>query len=173
MNFSNKYLQFVIGYIAFSFSILEGLSFLIDNYQFNSKILDYTLLVLVIGFFGILAYQFVISITKTNTQKNTKKINYKGYLSYLNIGVTILIGGFFVYYYNKSTSKDELFEIKLPEIIDAFENNQYSKVYNEISLLKNNKVSNPILDNYFEKVTTEVNINTSPLNYEVYLDLLK
>mgnify|MGYP001183922927 FL=1 len=172
MNFSNKYLQFVIGYIAFSFSILEGLSFLIDNYQFNSKILDYTLLVLVIGFFGILAYQFVISITKTNTQKNTKKINYKGYLSYLNIGVTILIGGFFVYYYNKSTSKDELFEIKLPEIIDAFENNQYSKVYNEISLLKNNKVSNPILDNYFEKVTTEVNINTSPLNYEVYLDLL-
>ena len=49
MNFSNKYLQFVIGYIAFSFSILEGLSFLIDNYQFNSKILDYTLLVLVIG----------------------------------------------------------------------------------------------------------------------------
>ena len=76
MNFSNKYLQFVIGYIAFSFSILEGLSFLIDNYQFNSKILDYTLLVLVIGFFGILAYQFVISITKTNTQKNTKKINW-------------------------------------------------------------------------------------------------
>ena len=49
MSFSNKYLQFVIGYIAFSFSILEGLSFLIDNYQFNSKII-YTLLILVIGF---------------------------------------------------------------------------------------------------------------------------
>ena len=63
MNFSNKYLQFVIGYIAFSFSILEGLSFLTDNYQFNSKILDYTLLILVIGFFGILVYQFVLSIT--------------------------------------------------------------------------------------------------------------
>ena len=171
MNFSNKYLQFVIGYIAFSFSILEGLSFLIDNYQFNSKILDYTLLVLVIGFFGILAYQFVISITKTNTQKNTKKINYKGYLSYLNIAFTILIGGFFVYYYNKSTSKDELFEIKLPEIIDAYENDQRSKVYNEIMKLKNNNVSNPIIETYFEKVTTEVDIETTPKEYEVYMDL--
>ena len=99
-------------------------------------------------------YQFVISITKTNTQKNTKKINYKGYLSYLNIAFTILIGGFFVYYYNKSTSKDELFEIKLPEIIDAYENDQRSKVYNEIMKLKNNNVSNPIIETYFKKVTT-------------------
>ena len=52
MNFSNKYLQFIIGYIAFSFSILEGLSFLIDNYGISPKLLDYTLLTLVVGFFG-------------------------------------------------------------------------------------------------------------------------
>ena len=50
MNLSNKYLQFVVGYIAFSFSILEGLSFLINNYGISPKLLDYTLLSLVIGF---------------------------------------------------------------------------------------------------------------------------
>ena len=171
MNFSNKYLQFVIGYIAFSFSILEGLSFLIDNYGISPKLLDYTLLTLVVGFFGTIAYQIIISQSKKIVEKSTKKVNIKGYLSYLNIAVTILIGGFFIYYYNKSTSKDELFEVKLPEIIDAFENNEVSKVYDEIIKLKNNNVSNPIIDTYFEKVTSEVDIISTPKEYEVYMDL--
>ena len=171
MNFSNKYLQFVIGYIAFSFSILEGLSFLIDNYGISPKLLDYTLLTLVVGFFGTIAYQIIISQSKKIVEKSTKKVNIKGYLSYLNIAVTILIGGFFIYYYNKSISKDELFEVKLPEIIDAFENNEVSKVYDEIIKLKNNNVSNPIIDTYFEKVTSEVDIISTPKEYEVYMDL--
>ena len=171
MNFSNKYLQFVIGYVAFSFSILEGLSFLIENYGISSKLLDYTLLGLVIGFFGMIFYQF-LSITSKKNTKSTKKLNVKGYLSYLNVAVTILIGAFFIYYYNKSASKDELFEVKLPQIIQAFENNEYSKVYSEIRTLKDNKISNPIIDNYYDKVTTEVDINTTPGGYEVYLDLL-
>ena len=172
MNFSNKYLQFVIGYIAFSFSILEGLSFLINNYGISPNLLDYTLIFLIIGFFGTILYQLIISLTKKRVEKSSKKLNIKGYLSYLNIAVTILIGGFFIYYYNKSTSKDELFEVKLPEIIEAFEKNEFSKVYNDISILKSNNVNNPILDNYFEKVTTEVDINTTPGKYEVYMDLL-
>ena len=172
MNFSNKYLQFVIGYIAFSFSILEGLSFLIENYGISSKLLDYTLLCLIIGFFSMILYQLYLSINSKKNAKSTKKLNVKGYLSYLNIGVTLLIGAFFIYYYNKSASKDELFEVKLPQIIEAFENNEYSKVFSEIRTLKNNNISNPIIDNYFDKVTTEVEINTTPGGYEVYLDLL-
>ena len=172
MNFSNKYLQFVIGYIAFSFSILEGLSFLINNYGISSKLLDYTLIFLIIGFFGTILYQIIISLTKKRVEKSSKKINIKGYLSYLNIAFTLMIGAFFIFYYNKSKSKDELFEVKLPEIIEAFENNELSKVYNDISVLKLNNVSNPILDNYFEKVTTEVDINTTPGKYEVYMDLV-
>ena len=172
MNLSNKYLQFVVGYIAFSFSILEGLSFLINNYGISPKLLDYTLLSLVIGFFGMLLYQLYLSISSKKSIKTSKKLNFKGYLSYLNIAVTIFIGAFFVYYYNKSASKDELFEVRLPQIIEAFENNEYSKVYDQISTLKNNNVSNPIIDNYFNKVTTEVDINTTPGGYEVYLDLL-
>ena len=172
MNFSNKYLQFVIGYVAFSFSILEGLSFLIENYGISSKLLDYTLLCLIIGFFGMILYQLYLSINSKKNAKSTKKLNVKGYLSYLNIAVTLLIGAFFIYYYNKSTSKDELFEVKLPQIIEAFENNEYSKVFSEIRTLKNNNISNPIIDNYFDKVTTEVEINTTPGGYEVYLDLI-
>ena len=69
MNFSNKYLQFVIGYIAFSFSILEGLSFLINNYGISSKLLDYTLIFLIIGFFGTIVYQLIISLTKKRVEK--------------------------------------------------------------------------------------------------------
>ena len=74
MNFSNKYLQFVIGYVAFSFSILEGLSFLIENYGISSKLLDYTLLGLVIGFFGMIFYQLYLSITSKKNTKSTKKL---------------------------------------------------------------------------------------------------
>ena len=120
MNFSNKYLQFVIGYVAFSFSILEGLSFLIENYGISSKLLDYTLLCLIIGFFGMILYQLYLSINSKKNTKSAKKLNVKGYLSYINIAVTILIGAFFIYYYNKSATKDELFEVKLPQIIEAF-----------------------------------------------------
>ena len=86
MNFSNKYLQFIIGYIAFSFSIIEGLGFLINNYGINSKLLDYTFFIIIVGFFGM-----IISQSKKIVQKSTKKVNIKGYLSYLNIGVTIII----------------------------------------------------------------------------------
>ena len=45
-------------------------------------------------------------------------------------------------------------------------------MYSEIRTLKDNKISNPIIDNYYDKVTTEVDINTTPGGYEVYLDLL-
>ena len=40
------------------------------------------------------------------------------------------------------------------------------------SSLRNNNITNPILDNYFQKVTTDVDIVSQPEGYDVYMDLL-
>ena len=172
MKFSNKYVQFVIGYIAFSFSVLQGLSFLISNYGISPKILDFVLFALVIGFLSFIIFRIIKSLPKISNLKNINKLNFKTNYSYLNIALTVLVGVFFIYYYSANKTKDKLIEIKLPEIISAYESNKLLFVYEEIISLRNNNITNPILDNYFQKVTTDVDIVSQPEGYDVYMDLL-
>lgn len=174
---SNKYLQFVAAFLATAFTILQGIDWLFSKLDLEW---DYYYILLSILLIAFLIGAFILYSRRKKTEKkegkepetNGKKKTGRKILPYLNVGITILLAIFFIYYFQKGRSDENLLENKLPQIISAYENNEMLTVYRETKKLLDEENDNPIVRNYFNKVTEKVSIYTEPANVSISFKLV-
>lgn len=169
LNNSNKYFQFVIAFLATAFTILQGIDWLLTKLGVERDITSILLVLLLVSFFiglFILRKKEGQTTKKVQQDKPNKKL-YKKILPYLNIGVTVLLAAFFIFYFQKGQGDKNLLDVKLPEIIQAYDESKLDVVYRETKKLLDEENTNPIVKSYFDKVSEDVSIYTEPANVAV------
>jgi len=166
---NNKYFKFIITFIVVSFTFLEGID-IIDR-MFKISISSNLILIVLISGFIIGVYFTYQEIDKdTETIQKTKSNNRFNYTKYLNILLSLVLISLFIFYFIRGKKNDDFIENKLPAIHEAFESGNIDYVYNSTrNLIKDDKLENTILKSYYEKVTTLVDIYTTPIKVKVYL----
>jgi formate hydrogenlyase subunit 3/multisubunit Na+/H+ antiporter MnhD subunit len=117
---SNRFFQVLSGFLAFGFTILQGLDWLFKKYDIDGKWFNYVLIALFLSFIVSVIILFVNN--KKIPAEKSKPKNKKGKL--IRIGNVILTGLFlvlFLYFFRKSQSKENLLTEQLPQISNAFE----------------------------------------------------
>ena len=117
---SNKFFQVVSGFVAFGFTLLQGLDWLFKKYNLDSRWFNYILLALFLAFLTSIVY---LSIKSKKVGSNKPKTNNKK-AKFIRIGNVILTGLLlilFLYFFRKSKSKDDLLTEQLPVITNAFD----------------------------------------------------
>ena len=169
MNKNNKYFKFFLTFIVVSFTFLEGID-IIDR-RFGVTISSNLILIILI--FGFIIGIYFTYKDKNGKDKNIKNIGREGklnYIKYLNILLSCALIFLFLFYFNKGRNNEDFIENKLPAIHEAFESGDIDFVYNNTrKLIKESDSDNTILNSYYEKVTTIVDIYTSPDGIELYL----
>lgn len=161
---SNSYSKYVAAFIAFAFTLIQGVDFVLLKLGINSNYLPYLLLLLLLGFFVGLVFVWRSQKATPATIKLRPK---KKWTLYLNIFVTLVLGALFVYYFQKGRTDESLLNEKLPEIVTAYDNDDLSSVYTETKKLLDEGNTNPIIKSYYDKVTTPVAIYTDPERVDV------
>ncbi len=161
---SNSYYKYVAAFIAFAFTLIQGVDFVLLKLDVKSNYLPYLLILLLIAFF--VGLFFVWRSQKSTTPGISIKPKKKWTL-YVNILVTVILGALFVYYFQKGRTDESLLNEKLPEIVSAYDADDLDIVYTETKKLLDEGNTNPIIKSYYEKVTTPVSIFTDPENLEV------
>ena len=131
---SNKFFQIVSGFIAFGFTILQGLDWLFNKYDVDGKWFNYIVVFLFLLFIISLIILFLKN--KKLTPSKFDKINNKG--RFIRIGNVILTGlllFLFIYFFSKSQSKDSLLTKQLPEISNAFDKGETLNVFKKTKIL--------------------------------------
>ena len=163
-NITNSYSKYLVAFVAFTFTLIPGVDFIVLKLRIEINYLPYLLLLLIITFFvGLI---FVWKNQKTTSLNSIKKPKKKWTL-YLNIFVTIGLGALFVYYFQKGQTDEELLNQKLPEIVNAYDNNELDIVFAETKKLLDAGNTNPVIKSYYDKVTMPVSIFSEPKNVEV------
>ena len=165
---SNKFFQVLSGFLAFGFTILQGLDWLFKKYDIDGKWFNYVLIALFLSFIISLIILFVKS--KKDPPEKSQSKNKKGKL--IRIGNVILTGLFlvlFLYFFRKSQSKDNLLTEQLPKISNAFEKGDNLYVFKKTKTLLEEYPDNIILKNYFIKSSWKINISSDIEGTEVYV----
>ena len=171
---NNKYLKFLLAFIVFFFSFLEGSDFFERKFgiSINGNLL---LLILSILFIiGLIYTYFEVKLDKKeNNEKKERKENKEviksnNYSLYLNIGLSIATIILFYFYYNKGEDNKNILEEVLPSIHEAYEKGNINSVYNKAKVILEKYPDNSVIQSYFDKVTTSVNIYSSPSNLKLY-----
>ena len=63
---SNKFLQVISGFLAFGFTILQGIDWLFQKYSIDSKWFNYIIISLFLAFIASLFYLFMVRNDKGN-----------------------------------------------------------------------------------------------------------
>jgi eukaryotic-like serine/threonine-protein kinase len=158
---SNKYSKYVIAFIASAFTLIQGVDFVLLKIGVEINYMPTLLVLLLIAFFVGLFIVWYNQKTSETSSKVVKKPR-KSWTLYLNIFVTLLLGALFVYYFQKGNSAKTLLDEKLPEIVAAFDNDQFEVVYKETKQLIDEGNTNPVVQSYYDKVTVPVSITTFP-----------
>lgn len=169
---SNRFFQFVSGFIAFGFTILQGLDWLFEKYNLDGKLFNYILFGLFCSFVISLIVLFIRN--KKDASIKSKIKNKKSKL--LLIGNVILTGLFlilFLYFFRKSLSGDDLLTEQLPKISKAFEEKNNLYVFKKTKALLEKFPENEILKNYFIKSSRKINVSSDVEGTEVYIRYYK
>jgi len=164
---SNRYSKYVIAFIAFAFTLIQGVDFVLLKLNIESNYLPYLLILLLVSFFVGLFFVWKNQKSKVQVANSPKK-SKKNWILYLNILATVLLGALFVYYFQKGQTDKTLLNDKLPEIVRAYDNNEFDIVYAETKKLLDEGKTNPVIKSYYEKVTESVSIYTDPLNMDIF-----
>ena len=163
---SNKYFKYVIAFIASAFTIIQGVDFVFMKMGVE---IDYmvTLLVLLILAFFIGLYIVWYNQKPSKVDSRAVREPKKKWTLYLNILVTVLLGALFVYYFQKGSTAETLLDEKLPQIVTAFDNDEFETVFIETKKLLDEGNTNPVIQSYYDKVTEAVSITTTPTGVNV------
>jgi len=158
---SNKYSKYVVAFIASAFTIIQGVDFVFMKMGVEIDYMVTLLALLILAFFIGL---YIVWYNQKPSQVRSKAIKKpaKRWTLYLNIFVTLLLGALFVYYFQKGSTAETLLDEKLPEIVTAFDNDDFELVFRETKKLLDEGNTNPVIQSYYDKVTEPVSITTVP-----------
>ena len=165
---SNRFFQFVSGFIAFGFTILQGLDWLFEKYDLDGKLFNYILL----GLFSSFVISLIVLFIRNKKDPNVKSKIKNKKSKLILIGNVILTGLFlilFLYFFRKSQSGDDLLIKQLPEISKAFEEKNNLDVFKKSKALLKKFPENEILKNYFLKSSRKINVSSDVEGTEVYV----
>jgi len=167
-NFKN--IQSLIGgYFAFCLTVFEVSDVFLEKLQIQGDYFNYILSFLVIVFIAGSAVFYI----KNRKTSQSKKIKIQSSASYKIVNFLLIISLFclFGYYAFMNSSKNDLLEKELPELIEMFENNQVLKVYQKAIVLMEEYPNNKIIAKYYNDVTDSISINTGNIAYDIYFKI--
>jgi hypothetical protein len=167
-NFKN--IQSLIGgYFAFCLTVFEASDVFLERLEIQGDYFNYifSFLVLVFVIGGVIFY------VKSRKKITNKKIEINSNVNYKIVNLLLIISLFFLfgYYAFMNSSKNDLLEKQLPELIELFENNEVLKVYKKTILLKEEFPDNKIIAKYFNDVTDSISIYTGNIDYDIYFKI--
>ena len=167
-NFKN--IQSILGgYFAFCITVFEASDIFIEKLKIDGDYFNYILLFLIIVFV-VGGFTFYYNKSKANQKvKNDTKPNGKHKI--INIFLIVSLFSLFGYYAFMNSSKNDLIEKELPELIELFENNEVLKVYKKTLVLKEKFPKNKIILKYYKYVTDSISINTGDKNYDIFFKI--
>ena len=165
---SNKFLQVISGFLAFGFTILQGIDWLFQKYSIDSKWFNYIIIGLFLAFIASLFYLFIKS-KQSESQKPKSNDKKSKYIKVANVLFTGLLLILFVYFFRKSESKNELLTELLPKISKAYDNNNINYVFKKSKELLAEYPDNQILKGFFIKSSWKVNVDSDLDKTDVYV----
>ena len=173
-NQTNKVFQFITGYAAFALTILPGADFIINKFGLDQSYFGYVLIPIAAAFpIGLL---FIFVKGKQSQPTSAEQVKSTGirkkYFIAINTAAIAILLSLFIYYFQSGRRSEDLLNVKLPLIIEAFEKNEITRVYREVKFLLTDHPENEVLKMYLEKVTEQVDIFSEPEKLPVYIRLV-
>ena len=167
---SNKYLQFIGGFLAFGFTLLQGIDWVFRKFEIDSFYFNLILIILFIFLIGSII-SFVI---KANKEKvSTKGPRKRSIVKFtLNISLTVILIFVFLFFFRKINSTQKLLDDELPKIIELYDKGEIFDVYFLTERLHKLNPSNEIINNYFKKSRRYVKLNTNVDSVRVSIKII-
>ena len=164
---SNKFLQFSGAFLAFGFTILQGVDWLFKKYSIDNKYFNFLLALLVLSFLGSLFFLF---FKKNKSDKSKVGEPKKGkYIKIANVVITSLLLFLFIYFFRKSNSKEILINDLLPKISSAYDKGDIYYVFKTSKELLKEYPNNKILNDFLEMSSWVINVDSDLPNTDVYI----
>ena len=165
---SRKYTQSLIGLIAFTFTLLQGIDWAFNKYgvgeaYFNIVLIALALLYITIAVVVIIKTRQKQNVSPRNKQARTKK------LVLANLGLSVSLFLLFIYFFIGDQSSKQLLEDELPLIATAVDQGDNLYAFKKINELLEEYPENEILKIYLEKSTWIINVDTSPSAIDLYI----
>ena len=165
---SNKFFQVTSGFLAFGFTILQGIDWLFQKYSIDSKWFNYIIIGLIAAFIASLFFLFIKS-RQPESQKPKSNDKKSKFIKVANVVFTGLLLILFIYFFRKSESKNELLTELLPKISIAYDNNNINYVFKKSKELLAEYPENQILKSFFIKSSWKINVDSDIDKTDVYV----
>mgnify|MGYP001284559626 CR=1 FL=1 len=164
---SNKFLQFSGAFLAFGFTILQGVDWLFKKYSIDNKYFNFLLALLVLFFLGSL---FLLFFKKNKSDKSKVGEPKKGnYIKIANVAVTSLLLFLFIYFFRKSNSEETLLNEILPQISKIYDSGDKFLVFQKTLPLIDKYPDNDMINDFLNKASWKVSVDTDLPNTKVYI----
>lgn len=167
---SNKYLQFIGGFLAFGFTLLQGIDWVFRKFEIDSFYFNLILIILFIFLLsGIISFVVKANKEKLSSQGPRKRSIVK---FTLNISLTVILIFVFLFFFRKINSTQKLLDDELPKIIELYDKGEIFDVYVLTERLHKLNPSNEIINNYFKKSRRYVKLNTNVDSVRVSIKII-
>ena len=156
---SNKYLQFIGGFLAFGFTLLQGIDWVFRKFEIDSFYFNLILIILFIFLIG----GIISFVLKANKEKVSTKGPYKrSVLKFtLNLSLTLVLLFIFLFFFRKINSTQKLLDEELPRIIQLYDKNKILDVYNLTEKLHELNPKNEVINSYYNKSRRYIKLKTN------------
>ena len=167
---SNKYLQFIGGFLALGFTLLQGIDWIFRKFEIDSFYFNLILIILFIFLLaGIISFVANANKEKLPSQGPRKRSIVK---LTLNISLTVILIFVFLFFFRKINSTQKLLDDELPKIIELYDKGEIFDVYVLTERLQKLNPSNEIINNYFKKSRRFVNLHTNVDSVRVSIKII-
>ncbi len=167
-NNSNKYFQFISGFLAFGFTFLQGIDWAFKKYSIDGIYFNIVVSILLLAFVGSVIFFFFRNKipNKRKLDKSTKKTKF---LQIGNIVLTTLLLSLFLYFFTKGNRSENLLNTSLPEINAALDRGDNLFVFTRTIELLKSYPENELLQSYLKKSSYKITVETVPENIDLFI----
>ena len=154
---SNKYLQFIVGSIAFLFTFLQGIDWAFKKYgvpEFYFNAILVLLLCVFLAGAAIIAFRNRSGIRAKAPLDKAKSKK----LVVANVALTAALLLLFLHYFSKGKDSDQLLTESLPRIAAAIDARDNMLAFREVNDLLRLHPENPILKLYLDKCSRIIEV---------------
>lgn len=156
---SNKYLQFIGGFLALGFTLLQGIDWVFRRFEIDSFYFNLILIILFVFLIG----SIISFLIKANKEKvSTKGPKKRSVLRFtLNVSLTLVLLFVFLFFFRKINSTQKLLDEELPRIIQLYDKGKILDVYNLTEKLHELNPKNEVINSYYNKSRRYIKLKTN------------